>query len=74
MKDGHALCVSCGSEPQERDFQQQTGSIKPNLKTVLESKLALLSKELEKESDHAKQQNILNAINSILEAIDKLGK
>lgn len=75
MKDGHALCISCGSEPQKREVpqQQQSGAVKAGLKAVLENKLSLLSAELEKEPDHKRQQEILKSINSILEAIEKLG-
>ena len=74
MKNGHALCVSCGSEPQKREIPQQEGVARPDLKSVLEDKLATLSIELEKEPDHGKQQEILTAINSILEAMEKLNK
>ena len=38
---------------------------------TLEKKLDMLSKELEKESDHGKQQNILNTINSLVEILEK---
>lgn len=75
MKDGHALCISCGREPQKRDVpRQDTGIAKPKLKAILEDKLSLLSAELEKESDHEKQQKILKSINSILEAMEKMGQ
>lgn len=75
MKDGHALCISCGREPQKRDVPQKSeGVAKQNLKAVLEDKLSLLSRELEKETDHGKQQVILKSINSALEALERLGK
>jgi len=32
----------------------------------------VLSKELEQESDHEKQQTILKSINSLIEAMDKI--
>ena len=38
----------------------------------LEKKLELLSKELEGEADHAKQQDILKSINSLIETIEKI--
>lgn len=75
MKDGHALCISCGREPQKRDVPQKPeGIAKPNLKAALEDKLSLLSKELEKETDYGKQQEILKSINLALEALERLGK
>ena len=74
MKGGHALCVSCGREPQKREVPKAEGVAGPDLKAVLEEKLAGLSDELKSESDHKRQQEILKAINSILEALERLGK
>lgn len=75
MKDGHALCTNCGREPQKRSMPAQgTGAAaRSDLRTVLEDKMSVLSAELEKEKDHAKQLEILKSINSILEALDRLG-
>ena len=39
--------------------------------STLEKKLESLSKELEQEKDHEKQQEILKSINSLLETIEK---
>jgi len=39
---------------------------------ILEKKLEILSKELEEEPDHEKQQKILKSINSVIETINKL--
>ena len=73
MKEGQAFCVSCGREPEKRDVPQQNNKEqKTQLVEVLEKKLQVLSKELEQESDHEKQQNILKSINSLIEAIDKI--
>ena len=75
MKEGQALCVSCGREPEKRDVPQQNNQEqKMNLVETLEKKLEILSKELEQETDHQKQQNILKSINSLIEAIDKIKK
>jgi len=75
MKEGHALCISCGREPEKRNVPQQDNKEqKSNLIQILEKKLETLSKELEGESDHKKQQNILNSINSLIEALDKIKK
>ena len=75
MKEGHALCISCGREPEKRNVPQQDNKEqKSSLIQILEKKLETLSKELENESDHTKQQNILNSINSLIEALDKIKK
>ena len=75
MKEGHALCISCGREPEKRNVPQQDNKEqKSSLIQILEKKLEILSKELESESDRQKQQNILNSINSLIEAIDKIKK
>ena len=73
MKDGHALCISCGREPEKKDIpnektQQKT---KSQLEETLERKIESLSKELEQENNHEKQQVILKSINSLLETIKK---
>jgi len=73
MKEGQALCVSCGREPEKRNIPQQDNKEqKTSLLETLEKKLETLSKELEQESDHEKQQAILNSINSLIEAVDKI--
>ena len=73
MHDGHALCVSCGKEPEQKQPTKEE-SQKPSNPAVtsLEKKLELLSKELEGEADHAKQQDILKSINSLIETIEKI--
>ncbi|AJM92858.1 Sjogren's syndrome/scleroderma autoantigen 1 family protein [Nitrosopumilus piranensis] len=73
MKEGHALCISCGREPEKKEIPE-TKPIEaqsPILGT-LEKKLQVLSKELEDEKNHAKQQEILKSINSLLETIEKI--
>ena len=74
MKDGKALCVSCGRQPKKREIPQENKqqNSKSALKETLEKKLELLSKELEGESNHEKQQEILKSINSLLEALEKI--
>ena len=72
MKDGHALCISCGRQPEKRSVPNTQSVEKPDLKLILEEKMAFLSEELKKETDHAKQQDILKSINSILDALDKI--
>lgn len=85
MKDGNALCVSCGREPESKEVTetQKTTETPKNIEDagsakssgsleILEKKLAALSKELEQESDYEKQQQILKSINSLVEIIRKL--
>jgi len=80
MKDGHAFCISCGKEPEEDKMIKPDIQVSKNETSVnpildaLEKKLANLSKELEKESDHIKMQKILKTINLIMETIGKLKK
>ncbi len=76
MKNGHALCISCGREPEKKDIpnektQQGTNS---SLEEILEKNIDHLSKELEQENDHEKQQLILKSINLLLETMEKMKK
>lgn len=74
MKEGHALCISCGREPEKKEspveIKKQTE--KTGLEITLEKKLTELSKELEQETNHEKQQEILRSINSLIETTKKL--
>jgi len=74
MKDGHALCISCGREPEKKDIPKEkiTQSTKSHLEETLKKKLESISKELEQESSHEKQQEILKTINLLLETIKKI--
>ncbi|MGD2106160.1 MAG: Sjogren's syndrome/scleroderma autoantigen 1 family protein [Nitrosopumilaceae archaeon] len=75
MKEGHALCVSCGREPEKRNIPQQNNKEqKTSLLDILEKKLEVLSTELEHETDHERQQTILKSLNSVIDAIDKIKK
>jgi UPF0148 protein len=80
MKDGNALCVNCGKEPDLNKVDQETisenqNSEKPSSVLVsLKNKLEELTKELESEKDHEKQQQILKSINSLIETMGKLEK
>ena len=71
MKDGQALCTKCGREPEKRKIITEKKEANP-LKKTLEGKLQSLSKELEQEMNHSKQQDILKSINSVLEMIEKI--
>ena len=73
MKDGHALCISCGREPEKREIVEEDTRKKPksSLEQILEKKIESLSKELEEETNHERQQDILKSINLTLETIEK---
>jgi UPF0148 protein len=74
MKDGHALCTSCGRQPEERKVVEENviEETKTPLEKTLQKKLDVLSKELEQEMNHEKQQSILKSINLVLEMIAKI--
>lgn len=74
MKEGHAMCIGCGREPEKKEIvvEPSTESKTSPITLVLEKKLEGLSKELENEKDHEKQQSILKTINSLLETIEKM--
>ena len=73
MKEGQALCTKCGRKPEKREIAVQVEKEeKTPLIDTLEKKLEELSKELEQEKDHDKQQSILKSINSILEMKEKI--
>ncbi|HEY5735127.1 MAG TPA: Sjogren's syndrome/scleroderma autoantigen 1 family protein [Nitrosopumilus sp.] len=76
MKQGHALCISCGRQPEKKEIpkQSQTEETSSSIGKILEKKMDSLTKELENEKDHEKQQNILKTINSLLETMEKLKK
>ncbi len=72
MKDGHALCISCGREPEKKDIPKEKTQQSTPLEETLEKKLKSVSKELEQENNHEKQQEILKSINLLLETIEKI--
>jgi UPF0148 protein len=75
MKDGNALCISCGREPDESKISPEPEKPKEEKNPILESmnkKLEKLTAELEAEKDHEKQQQILKSINSLIETMQKL--
>ena len=77
MRDGNAFCVSCGRDPEKTQKIEPTDEKEKKSSTtleILEKKLQTLSKELDQEKDHEKQQKILKSINSLLENIAKLKK
>ncbi len=73
MKDGYALCINCGKEPEQKSIKTETKEKKSisTLKT-LENKLEELSTQLEKENEPAKQQGLIKSIDSLIDIIAKL--
>ena len=73
MKDGNALCINCGKEPEPKPTKTQTKEKKSisTLKT-LEQKLEKLSTQLEMENEPAKQQELIKSIDSLIDIIAKL--
>mgnify|MGYP001949735622 CR=1 FL=1 len=74
MKEGHALCISCGREPEKKDIfvESSADTTMSPIKQTLQKKIESLTKDLETERDPENQQNILKTINSILETIEKI--
>ena len=73
MKDGHALCVNCGKEPEQKPTKTRIKEKKSifTLKT-LEQKLEKLSTQLEREDQPAKQQELIKSIDLLIDVIAKL--
>ena len=73
MKDGHALCVSCGKEPEDKPVktQDKEKDSTSTLKT-LEKTLEKLSSQLETEDEPAKQQELIKSIDLLINIIAKL--
>ena len=74
MKDGNALCVSCGKAP-DKEIEKQSQKIESDTPVKkLEDKLQSMTNELSKEKDPEKQQIILKSINLLIDTISKLKK
>ena len=73
MKDGNALCVNCGKEPEPKPTKTQTKE-KKSISTlkILEKKLEKLSSQLEVENEPTKQQELIKSIDSLIDIIAKL--
>ena len=75
MKDGHALCVNCGKEPDQKQIKKQTrGKKSAGVLNTLERKLEKLSEQLEKEDNPTKQQKLIKSIDDLIGIIAKLKK
>ena len=73
MKDGHALCINCGKEPEKKSVKAVSNEkdLTSTLKT-LEKKLEKLSTQLETEDEPAKQQELIKSIDLLINLIAKL--
>jgi len=75
IKDGSALCVSCGKEGINENIpSQQTLQKDESAMSKLDQKLKDLTEDLQREKDYEKQQQILRSINEIIEIREKLRK
>ena len=77
MKDGNALCINCGKEPDQKQIKKQIKKQAKVKKTAailntLERKLEKLSKQLEKEDNPTKQQKLIKSIDDLIGIIAKL--
>ena len=72
MKDGYALCISCGRKPEKKDIPKEKPQQRTSLEETLEKKMESLSNELKQENNHEKQQEILKSINLLLEIRKKM--
>jgi len=75
MKNGDALCVSCGKSP-DKELEKNTNTETQNDSPIkkLEQKLQSMTDELSNEKDPEKQQTILKSINLLIDTISKLKK
>ena len=74
MKDGSALCISCGKSP-DKEIEKRSQKVESDTPVKkLEEKLQSMTNELSKEKDPEKQQIILKSINLLIDTISKLKK
>ena len=73
MKDGNALCVNCGKEPEGKPVKAQSeNEDSTSTLQTLEKKLEKLSSQLEKENEPTKQQELIKSIDLLINLIAKL--
>ena len=77
IKDGDALCIDCGRAPEKRAVAEDGAGPRerrgrPAALQTLERKLEALSCELERETDHPKQLEIIRSIDSLAGAISRI--
>ena len=73
IKDGNALCINCGKEPDQKQIKKQTrGKKSAGVLNTLERKLEKLSRQLEKEDNPTRQQELKKSIDDLIAIIAKL--
>lgn len=73
IKDGNALCINCGKEPDQKQIKKQTrGKKSAGVLNTLERKLEKLSRQLEKEDNPTRQQELIKSIDDLIAIIAKL--
>ena len=72
IKDGNALCIDCGKEPKQETENSPTKHESTSTLKIMQNKLEKLSKQLEKELNPKKQQELIESINSLVGVISKL--
>ena len=73
IKDGNALCINCGKEPDQKQIKKQTrGKKSAGVLNTLERKLEKLSQQLDKEDNPTRQQELIKSIDDLIAIIAKL--
>ena len=72
MKEGNALCVSCGKGPDSEIEVRDQESKKETPIKQLEEKLQNMTNALSNEKELKKQQEMLKSINLLIETISRL--
>ncbi len=72
MKEGNALCINCGREPEKKIIESNIAPTSSTTIEKLEKKLSELTDELSNEKSYDKQQSILKSINLLIETIEKV--
>ena len=73
IKDGNAMCINCGKEPDQKQIKKQTrGKKSAGVLNTLERKLEKLSQQLEKEDNPTRQQELIKSIDDLIAIIAKL--
>ena len=76
MKDGSALCVTCGKEAKDEKIESILSKTPQKTEHTsidnLDQKIKNLTEDLQKEKDYEKQKQILNTLNEIITIKEKL--
>ena len=76
MKNGSALCVTCGKEAKEEKVESILSKTPQKTESTsidnLDRKIKDLTEDLQKEKSYEKQKQILNTLNEIIAIKEKL--